>query len=87
MSPIEFAYWLQGAMELFPNVQIEGLTGQQVQVIQDHLNLVLKKVTPERLVDAPASDGEHASLRSGVFSTASSPEWGNWGDDATDVFC
>jgi len=46
MNPGEFAYWLQGALELNPNMLKEGMTPEQVQTIQDHLNLVFTKVTP-----------------------------------------
>lgn len=43
MDPINFVYWLQGYFELAPP---DCLTPEQVKVIQDHLNLVLHKVTP-----------------------------------------
>ena len=48
MDSTNFAYWLQGALELFPDAMSKGLSGQQVQIIQDHLDLVLNKVTPNR---------------------------------------
>jgi hypothetical protein len=44
MEAIQFVYWLQGALELGGQKE---LTEAQVKVIQDHLNLVLKKVTPD----------------------------------------
>lgn len=43
MEAISFVYWLQGALELG---QQKELSEAQVKIIQDHLNLVLKKVTP-----------------------------------------
>jgi len=45
MSPEQFVYWLQGALELG---RVTSLDEEQVMVIQDHLNLVLKKETPKR---------------------------------------
>lgn len=45
MNSEQFCYWLQGALELGG---AKYLTAQQVQVIQDHLDLVFKKVTPDR---------------------------------------
>ena len=44
MEAIQFAYWLQGALELG---QQKAMSEQQVKIIQDHLNLVLNKVTPQ----------------------------------------
>lgn len=42
MTPIEFCYWLQGALELGGN---KSFSEEQVKVLNDHLNLVFKKVT------------------------------------------
>lgn len=47
MDAQSFVYWLQGAFE------VGGLTTlnpTQVQVVKDHLALVLKKETPARVV-------------------------------------
>lgn len=44
MNSENFVYWLQGALELG---QQTDLTPAQVKIVQDHLNLVLKKVTPQ----------------------------------------
>ena len=44
MTAESFCYWLQGALELG---QQKALTEEQVKIVQDHLNLVLKKVTPQ----------------------------------------
>ena len=46
MTPEQFAYWLQGALEVIDPKY--GLDAKQVQVIRDHLALVFEKVTPER---------------------------------------
>lgn len=44
MTAESFCYWLQGALELG---QQQALSETQVRIVQDHLNLVLKKVTPQ----------------------------------------
>lgn len=44
MEALQFCYWLQGALELG---QQQALSEEQVKIVQDHLNLVLKKVTPQ----------------------------------------
>lgn len=43
MSPEQFVYWLQGYSEL----NGQRPTAEAWQSIQNHLNLVFKKVTPE----------------------------------------
>ena len=48
MDSNTFVYWLQGALELNPEMLEKGMTPEQVQTVQDHLNLVLNKVTPDR---------------------------------------
>lgn len=45
MSPEQFAYWLNGFVELNPNAM---LTLTQWQIVKDHLALVHQKVTPSR---------------------------------------
>jgi hypothetical protein len=49
LEALQFCYWLQGALELG---QQEALTKEQVKIVQDHLNLVLRKVTPQYNVPA-----------------------------------
>lgn len=44
MEALHFAFWMQGALELS---QLKELNAQQVVIVQDHLNLVLNKVTPK----------------------------------------
>ncbi len=46
MTPENFCYWLQGKLEIDGN--IESLTKEQVEIINDHLKLVFTKVTPNR---------------------------------------
>lgn len=43
MEALQFVYWLQGALELG---QQKALSEAQVKIVQDHINLVLRKVTP-----------------------------------------
>ena len=45
MNAENFCYWVQGALELG---RVDGLDSTQVQIIQDHLDLVFNKVTPVR---------------------------------------
>lgn len=45
MEPLNFIYWLQGYLELQDPKTIDG---PKVQMIKDHLALVLKKETPVR---------------------------------------
>ncbi len=44
MTPLNFVYWLQGCIEL----GCKTFDEHQVRVIRDHLELVLKKETPQR---------------------------------------
>jgi len=45
MTPENFCYWLRGYVELSTQDVID-LTPKQVQIINDHLELVMKKITP-----------------------------------------
>lgn len=47
MTPEQFAYWLQGKVELHP----EAPTPEQWVSIKAHLSLVFNKVTPSLLYD------------------------------------
>lgn len=47
MNAENFTYWLQGFFELKKTIDHrEGFTPETVKVIEDHLQLVFKKVTP-----------------------------------------
>ena len=46
MNERDFAYWLQGFLEL--RESDDGLSERQVRIIRDHIELVFNKVTPER---------------------------------------
>lgn len=48
MEPLQFVYWLQGFMEL---ADVKKLNEKQVQVLKDHIALVLTKKTPERILN------------------------------------
>ena len=54
MSPEQFVYWLQGYSEL----NGQRPTVEAWQSIQAHLNLVLKKVTPEAKKEKQVSIGD-----------------------------
>lgn len=48
MKEIEFVYWLKGAFEMNPNFLKDGISSEQAKTINDHLNLVFDKKTPDR---------------------------------------
>lgn len=54
MDAIQFVYWLKGHFELSDNSK--GLTKEQVKIIEDHINLVLTKVTPTRTKNLDIKD-------------------------------
>jgi hypothetical protein len=47
MTAEQFAYWLQGFMEL---TSMNHLSTTQFQIVKDHLALVFNKQTPDRKV-------------------------------------
>ena len=49
MTPEQFTYWLQGWFELNKTIDHRaGATPETLKVIEDHLQLVFTKVTPDR---------------------------------------
>lgn len=48
MTPENFVYWLQGYLELSED---RDISSTQVQIIKDHVALVLRKQTPSRYVE------------------------------------
>lgn len=49
MTPENFIYWLQGYIEIGDPKQ---MSSEQIEIIKDHIALVLKKETPKR-AEAP----------------------------------
>jgi len=45
VTPEQFVYWLQGFVEISGKTELDAT---QLKIVQDHLDLVLTKVTPER---------------------------------------
>ena len=43
MTPENFIYWINGLLEIG---NPESLNKQQIQIIKDHINLVIEKKTP-----------------------------------------
>lgn len=43
LSPEQFCYWLQGALELG---DLKELDPQELKIVKDHLSLVFQKLTP-----------------------------------------
>jgi hypothetical protein len=58
MNERDFVYWLQGFLELREDKS--GLTARQVSVIQDHISLVFKKITPS--IPSTADDFKGCSV-------------------------
>ncbi len=52
MSPENFVYWLQGFLEI-SNCEHLTLDNTQIKIIQDHIELVLKKETPNYIFPTP----------------------------------
>lgn len=50
MNERDFAYWLQGFLEL--RESDNGLSERQVHIIRDHIELVFNKATLERKAEA-----------------------------------
>jgi len=48
MTAEQFAYWLQGFSEMSDS---PDLNEKQWRIVQDHLQLVFNKVTPDRTID------------------------------------
>ena len=72
MNAQEFCYWLKGYVEL------NGTLPTQVQwlAIQDHLNLVFNKVTPQYM--PPIKTNESGLFPISYRSTIPNPRGSNW---------
>ena len=62
MTAEQFAYWLQGFMEM---VDPKELDAREVQIIKDHLKLVFMKQTP----NYPISIGQFQPTTNGTYLT------------------
>lgn len=72
MNPEQFAYWLQGFLEMS---ETKTISEKQVQIIKDHLNLVFEKKTPNRadlLKRIPKSPKEFVDLLNPICSNTGS---------------
>jgi hypothetical protein len=67
MNADKFAYWLQGALELNPDMLKSGMTPEQVQTIQDHLDLVFTKVTPDRMKEQSSDTPDIPGIDKSAF--------------------
>ncbi len=72
MNPENFAYWLQGYLEIAAPAgeSVPDLTSEQVQCIKDHLALVFRKETPERAAKPKKAKQEGApyTLAADIFT-------------------
>jgi len=59
MTERDFVYWLQGFMEISG---AKELTPEQVQIINDHLKLVLNKVTANRNGSITSTDSPSITI-------------------------
>lgn len=66
MTPEQFAYWLQGHVELNPDAQP---TAEQWAAITAHLQTVFVKVTPPMPVSTPGLSKLTELMRSQDFRT------------------
>lgn len=49
MNEREFCYWLKGWFELNKTIDhLQSVSPETIKVIEDHLNLVFLKLTPDR---------------------------------------
>ena len=56
MTPENFMYWLQGFFELQTSENAKTLNEKQVQIIKEHMALVITKVTPTSMDDGDDDD-------------------------------
>ena len=62
MSPEQFCYWLQGFVELSPDMKVPS--EKQWKAIKEHINTVFLKVTPEVLPDdCPLEDKKKEEVK------------------------
>jgi len=56
MSPESFCFWLQGYFKISGRKE---LTSEQVAVVQEHLNLVFKKITTKKVESFMTTNAPH----------------------------
>lgn len=71
MTPEQFAYWLQGFVEL----QGSEPTAEQWQQIKDHLQTVFVKVTPQRIDITPRPVVGPTPVDDGRTTLQPRPKW------------
>jgi hypothetical protein len=50
VTPRDFVYWINGFIELNESgINNDGINPNQVEIIKDHINQVIKKETPNRI--------------------------------------
>jgi hypothetical protein len=83
MTPENFVYWLQGYFEIHDSSDLiqkdfitKGLSEDQVKVIRQHLNLVLKKVTTNIPLSNPVDPLQPTYPQP-------NPMWPTWGPYTT----
>jgi len=69
MTAENFTYWLQGFMEV---QNPENLNKTQVQIIKDHLALVMTKVTPDRYNSEENNNVDEIGEEAGQYAEDSS---------------
>ena len=69
MTAEQFTYWFQGFLEI---QNPESLDKKQIMIIQDHLDLVFNKVTPNRHLEEKKNELDGIKIR----KTTSGPKQG-----------
>lgn len=82
MTPEQFCYWLQGYFEINrANPQKTKLNEQQIEIINDHLNLVFNKQTPVRQgLKEPATDREWIEMANELAEQMKDPKGPKYND-------
>lgn len=84
MDPLAFAYWLQGFFELRDDRQ-KGLSERQTQIIEDHLDLVFYKITPNRNDPKPTKQPTYCSKTDNMKSSDGwEKEYEKWANEPTE---
>jgi len=65
MTPENFVYWLNGLLEIG---EVKELNEKQVQIIKDHIKLVLKKETPSYTATTTQAGSSQVITHSDVIS-------------------